>query len=65
MGNCSHADGQLERYTTTFSRPFIPYWERAEQYLQSKGFTVIGHGEITDGFIIISETFEPLKKIKP
>lgn len=36
-------------------------FEHAEEYLKSKGFNIIGHGETDEGYIVISDTFEPLK----
>jgi hypothetical protein len=41
---------------------FTPYYEQAEAELQRRGFNIIGHGEGTGHFNIISDTFEPLKK---
>jgi type II restriction/modification system DNA methylase subunit YeeA len=36
--------------------------EIAIDYLQSKGFDIIGKAEKKDGYFLISNTFEPLKK---
>ena len=35
--------------------------EMAEKWLESNGFDIIGHAEFGDSYIIITDTFEPLK----
>lgn len=33
----------------------------AETYLKGRGFNIVGHGETKAGFVITTDTFEPIK----
>ena len=33
----------------------------AKKYLENKGFVIVGMGELTNDYVLISETFEPIK----
>lgn len=35
-------------------------YEQAEKYLKENGFTVLGHGEASKGFYIITSTFKSI-----
>jgi hypothetical protein len=60
-----------ERFKESITIPFtnepgesLPEIETAEKWLTENNFDIIGHGQGKDCYHIITDTFEPLKKIR-
>jgi hypothetical protein len=47
----------------SYDYQFNTAYEQAETYLTGRGFNVLGHGEGKNTMFIITDTFEPLKKV--
>ena len=74
LGPTDHAGERISIKSLRF--PFeapiiIPYdygagttYEQAAVYLEKKGFEVVNFAETPDGYLILSETFKPLRKDK-
>lgn len=54
-----------ERKTIPYDHSMNNVWEMAEAWLRRYGFKVVGHGELKDGYAIITDTFMGLKGIRP
>lgn len=56
-----HSDRFNESKIINYDHSYNNTSEIAQAYLESKGFELIGHGEATNGYYLISNTFESIK----
>lgn len=73
LGQTNHNPSRIkiisERFKENITIPYesehgIDSCEIAEHWLQENGFNIIGHAEGKDCYYVITDTFEPLKKIR-
>lgn len=55
------SDRFKQSVTIPYNYDFSTSYEMAECWLMEKGFNIVGLAETIEGYIIITDTFEPLK----